>query len=91
VFDGRYKFGRYFRLTEHHQPRDWEILLAHNDLELYDTQADPDEIINLAFRPEEHKARILDLNAKVNALIESEIGLDNGSIYPGSASQYSLG
>ncbi len=90
VFDGRYKFGRYFKLTEHHQPRDWETLLAHNDLELYDTHQDPDEIDNLAFRPEEHKARILDLSGKVNALIESEIGLDNGSIYPGAASQYSL-
>jgi arylsulfatase A-like enzyme len=90
VFDGRYKFGRYFKLTEHHVPRDWETLLAHNDLELYDTHRDPDEIVNLAFRPEERKAQILDLSGKVNALIEAEIGADNGSIYPGSPSQYSL-
>jgi len=90
VFDGRYKFGRYFRLTEHHQPRDWEMLLAHNDLELYDTHQDPDEIVNLAFRPEGHEAQILDLSGKVNALVESEIGVDDGSIYPGSPSQYSL-
>ena len=26
VFDGRYKFGRYFRVTEHHEPRDWDTL-----------------------------------------------------------------
>jgi arylsulfatase A-like enzyme len=91
VFDGRHKFGRYFRLTEHHEPRDWETLLAHNDLELYDTHDDPDEIVNLAFRPVERKAQILDLNAKVNKLIDTEIGVDNGSMYPGQVSQYSLG
>ncbi len=91
VFDGRYKFGRYFRITEHHEPRDWETLLAHNDLELYDTQQDPDEIVNLAFHPEGHKAQILELNAKVNALIDAEVGSDDGSMYPGRASQYSLG
>jgi arylsulfatase A-like enzyme len=90
VFDGRYKFGRYFRLTEHHEPRDWEMLLAHNDLELYDTQADPDEIVNLAFRPAEQKARILELNAKVNALIDSEIGVDDGAMYPGPTAPYVL-
>ncbi len=91
VFDGRYKFGRYFRLTEHHEPRDWETLKAHNDLELYDTQADPDEVTNLAFRPEERREQILELNAKVNALIDAEVGVDNGSMYPGPAAQYSLG
>jgi arylsulfatase len=91
VFDGRYKLGRYFRLAEHHEPRDWDTLLAHNDLELYDTHEDPDEIVNLAFHPEAHKAQILELNAKVNALIDAEIGVDNGSMYRGAASQYSLG
>ena len=38
VFDGRYKLGRYFRATEHHVPRGIrDALVAHNDLELYDT------------------------------------------------------
>jgi arylsulfatase len=46
VYDGRYKFARYFKISEHHEPRDWSTLTAHNDLELYDTQADPDEIVN---------------------------------------------
>jgi arylsulfatase A-like enzyme len=88
VFDGRYKFGRYFRVAEHHTPRDWDTLLAHNDLELYDTAEDPDEIVNLAHRPEEHKARILELNEKVNALIASEVGADDGAMYPGATSAY---
>jgi arylsulfatase len=82
VFDGRYKFGRYFRISEHHVPRDWETLVAHNDLELYDTERDPDEIANLALAQDEQKARILDLNAKVNTLLETEVGVDDGSMYP---------
>ena len=90
VFDGRYKFGRYFRLTEHHEPRDWRMLLAHNDLELYDLQSDPDEITNLAARPEEHREKLLELNAKTNALIDAEIGVDDGSMYPGPTPPYSL-
>jgi arylsulfatase len=90
VFDGRYRFGRYFRITEHHQPRDWNTLLAHNDLELYDTRADPEEIVNLAARPDEHKERILELNAKVNALLDAEVGADVGAMYPGPAGQYAL-
>jgi arylsulfatase A-like enzyme len=88
IHDGRFKFGRYFKLTEHHKPRDWQTLVAHNDLELYDTVSDPDELVNLAYRPEQHRERILALNEKVNALIDREIGVDDGSIYPGPTSMY---
>jgi len=41
--------------------------LAHNELELYDTGADPDELVNLAAMPETHKDLILALNAKINS------------------------
>src|SRR4029077_14766430 len=61
VFDGRYKFGRYFKISEHHEPRDWETLVAHTALELYATKAAPDEIVNLAFKPDGEKSRILEL------------------------------
>ncbi len=90
VFDGRYKFGRYFRVSEHHEPRDFETLVAHNDLELYDTASDKDELVNLAFRPDEHKDKILELNSKVNTLLDSEVGADDGAIYPGPTSAYVL-
>jgi hypothetical protein len=46
--------------------------------------------MNLAFRPEEQKARILALNAQVNALIDAEVGADPGALYPGPAERYSL-
>jgi cytochrome c1 len=90
VFDGRYKFARYFAVNEHHIPTDWKTLLAHNDLELYDTQTDPDEVNNLAKESQRHRSLILSLNAKINQLIATEVGADDGSIYPGETSQYQL-
>jgi arylsulfatase A-like enzyme len=88
VFEGRYKFGRYFALNQHNEPHDWDTLVANNDLELYDTAEDPDEIVNLAQHPEAQQARILELNAKVNTLIDTEIGADDGAMYPGPAAAY---
>jgi len=90
TFDGRYKFARYFSVAQHHIPRDWDTLLRYNDLELYDTVADPDELTNLAFDPARHRDLILALNTRTNRLIESEIGVDDGSIYPGEPGQYRL-
>lgn len=88
IHDGRYKFARYFSVAEHHRPEDWDTLTAHNDLELYDTVEDPDEIVNLAYEPEGHKELILSLNAKVNTLIDMEVGADNGAVYPGDTARY---
>lgn len=83
INDGQYKFARYFKPSEHHMPRDWQTLSAHNELELYDTFEDPDECCNLANSSlPESKQLILDLNSKLNELIDSEIGTDDGSCYP---------
>lgn len=90
IHDGRYKFARYFKPSEHHMPKDWDTLLKHNQLELYDTQVDPDEIVNLASQPELHKELILELNAKTNALIMEEIGFDDGREHPGPDFLYRL-
>lgn len=91
TFDGRHKFARYFALHEHHAPADWATLLAHNDLELYDTLTDPDELVNLAAEPETHKDLILALNEQINSLIANEIGADNGAMYPdGADGRYEL-
>ncbi|WP_417595177.1 sulfatase-like hydrolase/transferase [Parasphingorhabdus sp.] len=88
VHDGRYKFARYFAPAQHHIPQRWDDLVTYNDLELYDTQTDPDELNNLAWKPEAHKKIIMSLNEQTNALISNEIGVDNGAEYPGPASQY---
>jgi arylsulfatase len=88
VHDGRYKFARYFAPAQHHIPKRWDDLVAYNDLELYDTVADPDEIDNLAWRPDAHKSLIERLNAQTNALIAAEVGEDKGAEYPGPAAQY---
>ncbi len=90
VNDGRYKFARYFAPAQHHIPKDWDTLTRHNQLELYDTQNDPDEIVNLAAEPEKNKELILAMNAKVNALIADEIGFDDGREHPGPAFRYQL-
>lgn len=87
VHDGRWKFARYFAPSQHHMPRDWETLVRLNDLELYDTQADPFELVNLAADPAQRE-NILRLNAMVNALIETEIGIDDGREYPGDKAIY---
>ncbi len=81
ISDGRHKFGRYFKPSEHHRPADWATLTGHNELELYDTATDPHELDNLARDPDTEKTLILKLNAQLNQLIDLEIGKDDGTCY----------
>ena len=81
IFDGRWKFSRYFKPSDHHFPAGWEELTARNDLELYDTSADPAERTNLAYDPS-YRAEIKRLNARTNALIRTEVGEDRGNFVP---------
>ncbi|MGK0221280.1 MAG: arylsulfatase A-like enzyme [Limisphaerales bacterium] len=90
MFDGRYRFGRYFGLGEHHTPQNFDTLVKHNDLELYDTATDPTEMRNLAQNPAKHADLITQQNDKLNALIQSEIGNDDGAEFPGPTSLYRL-
>lgn len=90
VFDGRYKFARYFSPDSHHTPEDWETLTAHNDLELYDTWQDPHELNNLAAQPEPDRDLILAMNEKTNRLVAEEVGEDKGAEFIGPTFMYTL-
>lgn len=82
VFDGRYRFARYFSPKEHHLPKTMEALLGRNDVELYDLASDPHETHNLATNVKKHGDLIESLSARLNALIETEVGEDNGASLP---------
>ena len=86
VYDGRYKLIRYFGLGHYHLPQSAEELLANNDVALYDLVHDPEEMNNLANRdnPDYDEDLLTRMNAKLNALIEAEIGEDVAIVqFPG--------
>jgi arylsulfatase A-like enzyme len=90
VYDGRHKFGRYFAPTDHHQPADFDALVGSNDLELYDTKADPLEQNNLAADHSSSRELLVAMNAKLNALSDYEVGIDDGSYMPGPGFLWTL-
>ena len=79
VFDGRYKFNRYFSTLQHNQPQTFEELTAVNDLELFDHTHDPHEMVNLAADPAKNKRLIMAMNTKMNSILKEEVGVDDGS------------
>ena len=82
VFDGRYKLVRYFALDGYNVPQDVEALLENNNVALYDLQIDPEERDNLANpdHPRYDEELLATLNAKLNALIRTEIGTDKALV-----------
>jgi len=83
VFDGRYTFSRYFSPKQHNRPANMEELLRLNDVELFDSQTDPDEITNLAAQGGRNGELMLAMNEKLDRLIEAEVGEDRGQMMPG--------
>lgn len=79
VFDGRYKFGRYYAPTAFNTPQTLEELFKNNDVQLFDLERDPDETHNLAVEPEQNRATLLRMNSLMNELIAKEVGVNNGS------------
>ncbi|MCX4546459.1 hypothetical protein [Streptomyces sp. NBC_01565] len=73
--DERYTFGRYFSPLNPNRPTDIDMLLADNDVVLYDREQDPAELRNLATDPAHHdlveRYRVL-----LEDLIDAEIGPD---------------
>ena len=83
VFDGRYKFTRYFSPVEHNPPDKYDELVKYNELELYDLHNDPQEMHNLAAHLPQNKTLVMAMNAKLNELINAEVGKDDGVELPG--------
>jgi arylsulfatase len=83
VFDGRYVLSRYFSPKQHNRPGTLEELYRYNDVELFDRQADPLEMTNLAMDWRRHGELILAMNQKLNRLIDAEVGEDRGQMLPG--------
>jgi hypothetical protein len=86
VFDGRYKLVRYFGLAHYNLPDSVEELLANNDVALYDLHLDSEEMNNLADPDNSDYDEVLltQMNTKLNALIEAEIGEDQVLFAPES-------
>ncbi len=82
VYDGRYKFSRYFAPVERNRPTTLDELYANNDVELFDLQTDPREMTNLAANKGAHGDLTLAMSAKLEAAIKAEIGIDNGREMP---------
>jgi arylsulfatase len=78
VFDGRYKFTRYYAPTAFNTPQTMEEIFKGNDVQLFDLQKDPDEMHNLALAPEKNKELILRMNGLLNDLIAKEVGVNDG-------------
>jgi arylsulfatase len=82
VFDGRYQLTRYFSPRQHNRPASLDALFKLNDVELFDLERDLLQRNNLALQREKHKDLIDAMNAKLNALIDREVGEDVGQMLP---------
>ncbi|MGE3314974.1 MAG: sulfatase-like hydrolase/transferase [Planctomycetaceae bacterium] len=82
VFDGRYKFSRYFSPVDRNKPGNIGDLYQANDVELFDLQTDKLETKNLASDRENNAALISRMSDKLESLIKAEIGKDDGREMP---------
>jgi arylsulfatase len=82
VFDGRYKFARYYAPTAFNTPQTLEEIFKNNDVQLFDLESDPDEMHNLAIEPEKNRATILRMNGLLNELMAKEVGVNDGRFLP---------
>ena len=82
-FDGRYVFSRYFSPKQHNKPATLEELYRLNEVELFDTKSDPNEMTNIAQNRTKSADLVLAQNEKLNKLIETEVGEDRGQMLPG--------
>ncbi|MCF6390436.1 sulfatase-like hydrolase/transferase [Mycobacterium sp. MBM] len=82
MFDGRYKFTRYFAPTQRNLPQTLDELYKFNDVELFDLQEDPGEMTNLAAKKGDNADMVMASSMKLEAIIKHEIGVDDGREMP---------
>ena len=80
--DGRYRFSRYFSPLQHNLPETVEEVFRYNDVELFDLEADPNEVHNLALDPSANAELLLAMNQKLTDIIAEEVGSDKGEFLP---------
>ncbi len=56
--------------------------MGNNELELFDLEADPDEVDNLAVDSEKYAELIVRMNELMNRYIAAEVGVNDGSFLP---------
>lgn len=78
VFDGRYKFARYYSPLAFNTPQSLQEIFKNNDVQLFDLESDPNEVHNLAVEPEKNRATLLRMNGLLNELIAKEVGVNDG-------------
>jgi arylsulfatase len=82
MFDGRYKFSRYFSPLERNSPKSIDELFKWNDVEIFDLETDPGEVVNIANKRDAQGELISALNGKLEGVIKAEIGTDDGREMP---------
>jgi arylsulfatase len=82
VFDGRYKFARYYAPSAFNTPQTLEEIVRNNDVQLFDLESDREEMHNLALQPEKNRATILRMNQLLNDLMAKEVGRQRWPLSP---------
>jgi len=63
--------------------RSQRVIGKLNDVELFDLQSDSNEMDNLAMAPRKNVDLLSAMNAKLNRLVDAEVGEDVGQMLPG--------
>ncbi|MBG6166490.1 arylsulfatase [Labrenzia sp. EL_195] len=84
VFDGRYKYSRYYAPDNFNTPETLDELLANNEIELFDLKNDPDELENLGVDTKTNAELIMRMNDLLNRMIAKEVGINDGRFFPAS-------